>query len=188
MEKAMSNPWKAPDEIMQLLSLVKSKHHSPRLDDCRIAICLDEGKAFVKNKWNLGKLSKFSPTAKLYQREKYDFCLIVPLELWSSALQPDAKEAYIDLMLTRLDMEYIPEVIEENGKKINVIDEFGRFQYSKVPKTDKEGNIKWKVDPLDLEVFAKNVRKYGLWQDDLLDMKEAILAVDGGKGVQVKNN
>jgi hypothetical protein len=81
-------------------------------------------------------------------------------------------------MLTRLDMEYIPEIIEENGKKKKVMDEFGRVQYSQVPKTDKEGKVKWKIDSLDLEVFAKNVRKYGLWQEDLLTLKEAILAAD----------
>ena len=77
-----------------------------------------------------------------------------------------------------LDMEYIPEIIEENGKKKKVMDEFGRVQYSQVPKTDKEGKVKWKIDSLDLEVFAKNVRKYGLWQEDLLTLKEAILAAD----------
>ena len=74
--------------------------------------------------------------------------------------------------------EYIPEIIEENGKKKKVMDEFGRVQYSQVPKTDKEGKVKWKIDSLDLEVFAKNVRKYGLWQEDLLTLKEAILAAD----------
>lgn len=171
----MSNPWKAPDEVVQLMSVVKSKNHSPRLDDCRVAICFDEGKVFIKNRLNLGKLTKFSPMAKLYQREKYDFCLIVPMELWSTALQPDAREAYLDLMLTRLDMEYIPEVVEENGKKIKLIDDFGRIQYSKVPKTDKEGNVKWKIDPLDLEVFAKNVRRYGIWQEELASIHEAII-------------
>jgi hypothetical protein len=156
----MSNPWKASDEVVQILDLVKSKHHSPRIDDCRVAVCFDDSKPFVKNKLNLGKLSKFSSTARLWQREKYDFCLIIP----------------------------IPEVIEENGKKIKLTDEFGRIQYSKVPKEDKEGNVKWKIDPLNLEVFAKNVRKYGLWQEDLLILKEAILAVDGGTSGQVKDN
>lgn len=176
----MSMPWKANNEVFELLSVVKSKHHSPRLDDCSLALCFDETKAFVKNKLNLGKLSKFSATAKLWQREKFDFCLSISSDLWTELLKPSDREAYLDLMLTRIDMEYIPETVEENGKKKKVLDEFGRVQYSNVPKTDKDGNIKWKIDPLDLEVFAKNVRKYGLWQDDLLVLKEAILAVDGG--------
>jgi hypothetical protein len=184
----MSNPWKASDEVVQILDLVKSKHHSPRIDDCRVAVCFDDSKPFVKNKLNLGKLSKFSSTARLWQREKYDFCLIIPMELWTTILKVDQREAYIDLMLTRCDMEYVSEVIEENGKKIKLTDEFGRIQYSKVPKEDKEGNVKWKIDPLNLEVFAKNVRKYGLWQEDLLILKEAILAVDGGTSGQVKDN
>ena len=178
----MSNPWVASNEVVSLLSVVKKKHHSPRLDECEVAVCFDEGKAFSKNKLNLGKLSKFSPTARLWQREKYDFCLSIPMELWTTVLQPDQREAYLDLMLTRLDMDYIPEIIEENGKKVKVKDDFGRIQNSKVPKTDKEGNIKWKIEPLDLEVFAKNVRKYGLWQEELLILREAIMAADGSVG------
>ena len=130
----MSNPWVASNEVVSLLAVVKSKHHSPRLDQCEIAVCFDEGKAFLKNKLNLGKLSKFSPTARLWQRNKYDFCISIPMELWTTVLQPRQREAYLDLMLTRLDMEYIPEIIEENGKKKKVMDEFGRVQYSQVPK------------------------------------------------------
>jgi hypothetical protein len=77
-------------------------------------------------------------------------------------------------MLTRLDMEYLPETVEDNGKKQKVIDEFGRIQYSKIAKTDKNGNIKWKIEPLDLEVFANNVSRYGLWQEDLFKLHEAM--------------
>lgn len=179
------NPWKASEEIVGLLDVVKSKHHSPRLDDCRIAICFNDSKPFTKNKLNLGKLSRFSATAKLWQREKHEFCLSIPMELWTTVLDAGQREAYLDLMLTRLDMDYLPEFIEENGKKIKIVDEFGRTQYSNVPKEDKEGNIKWKIEPLDLEVFSKNVRKYGLWQDELMTFKEAIMSADGGDGGQV---
>jgi hypothetical protein len=185
-EKFMSsNPWKASEEIIALLDFVKSKHHSPRLDDCRIAVCFNDSKPFANNKLNLGKLSRFSATAKLWQREKHEFCLSIPMELWTTVLDAGQREAYLDLMLTRLDMDYLPEFIEENGKKIKIVDEFGRTQYSNVPKEDKEGNIKWKIEPLDLEVFSKNVRKYGLWQDELMTFKEAIMSADGGDGGQV---
>lgn len=170
----MSSLTKASAEITQLLALVKSKHHSPRLDECHIAVCLEDSKAFVKNKLNLGKMSKFSPAAQLWQKEKFDFCLIIPVDLWVNVLQGETREAYLDLMLTRLDMEYLPETVEENGKKQKVTDEFGRIQYSKIGKTDKDGNIKWKIEPLDLEVFAKNVSRYGLWQEDLFKLHEAM--------------
>jgi hypothetical protein len=64
----------------------------------------------------------------------------------------------------------------------------GRIQYSNEPKYDTEGNIKWKVEPLDLEVFAKNVSRYGLWQDDLIMFKEAIEELNGGSGAAVQDN
>ena len=173
--------WKASPEIYELLSIVKSKHHSPRLDGASVAICMDESKVFVKNKLNLGKLSKFSPLARLYQKDKYDFCLTIPLELWQSVLQGPQKEAYLDLQLTRCDMEYVPEIVEDNGKKKKVTDEWGRMAFTSEPKYDADGNIKWKIDPLDLEVFAKNVSRYGLWQDDLFKLHEAMAAAASKK-------
>ena len=39
--------WKAPTEVQQLLEAVKKKHHSPRLDDCFVAICFEDSGAFV---------------------------------------------------------------------------------------------------------------------------------------------
>lgn len=184
----MSNViWKAAPEVHQLLEAIKAKHHSPRLDECSVAVCFDESKPFVKNKLNLGKLSKFSATARLYQEDKHDFCLIIPSTLWQEMLNIDQKKAYLDLQLTRCGMEYEPETIEENGKKKKIMDEMGRIQYSKAPKYDAEGNIKWKVEPLDLEVFASNVSRYGLWQDDLIMFKEAIES-SGGNSAPVQNN
>ena len=69
-----------------------------------------------------------------------------------------------------------------------MVDELGMIQYSNEPKYDAEGNIKWKVEPLDLEVFAKNVSRYGLWQDDLIMFKEAIEELNGGTGAAVQDN
>lgn len=173
--------WKAPQEISDLLEIVKQKHHSPRLNDASVAICMDESKTFVKNKLNLGKLTKFSPLARLYQKEKFDFCLTIPSSLWNEVLQGEQKAAFLDLHLSRLDMEFVPETVEENGKKIKVTDDWGRTVYSKQPKYDAEGNLKWKIDPLDLEVFANNVGKYGLWQEDLFKLHEAMAAAAAKK-------
>lgn len=173
--------WKAPREVEQLLEAVKKKHHSPRLDDCSVALCFEDSSTFVKNKLNLGKLTKFGAMARLYQQDKFDFCLTIPFSLWQDVLNLESKKAYLDLQLTRCSMEYEPETIEENGKKKKVADELGRTVYSNAPKYDAEGNVKWKVEPMDLEVFAKNVSRYGLWQDDLITLKEAIDS-SGGTG------
>ena len=173
------NPWKAPSEVVELLAQIKDKHHA-RLVNARIAISFDDSKPFLRNKLNLGKVTKFSPLARLWQKEQHDFCLSIPMELWHSVLKGDQRDAYLDLQLSRCGVEYLPEEVEVNGKKKPVKDEFGRVQYTQEIKVDDEGNPKWKVVPLDLEVFAENVRRYGLWCDDLLELKDAIIAAPGG--------
>ena len=167
------NPWKAPSEIVELLNQIKDKHH-PRLQGASIGIAMDDSKL------NLGKVTKFSPLARLWQGQQHDFCLSVPMNLWHSVLKGDQRAAYLDLQLARCGVEYLPEEVEENGKKKPVKDEFGRVQYTQQIKVDDEGNPKWKVVPLDLEVFSENVRRYGLWCDDLLELKDAIIAAPGG--------
>ena len=173
------NPWKASNEVVELLDSVKNKHHAERLAGSSIVVSFDDSKPFVRNKINLGKVIKFSPIVKLYQGQKHDFCIIIPMDLWHSVLKGDEREAYIDLQLSRCSAEYMPEEIEENGKKRKNKDEFGRIQYTNVIKTDYDGNPKWKVLPLDLEVFSQNVRRYGLWCDMIQELKEAINSAEG---------
>jgi hypothetical protein len=175
-----TNPWKAPNEVTEILNYVKEKHHSKRLANASIVCCFDESKPFINNKLNLGKVSKFSALAKLWHREKHDFCISIPMDLWHSILKGDEREAFLDLQLTRCSAEYMPEVVEENGKKKKIKDEWGRTQYTQEFKTDDDGNVKWKVAPLDLEVFAENVRRYGLWSDSLMELKDAIAASQAG--------
>lgn len=170
------NPWKAPAEVFELLNQVKDKNHNERLGNALIAISFNDSKPFLHNKLNLGKVTKFSPLARLWQGQQYDFCLSIPMDLWHSVLNPEQREAYLDLQLSRCSVEYLPEEIEENGKKKKIKDEWGRIQFTKEIKTDDEGNPKWKVVPLDLEVFSANVRRYGSWCEDLLELKNAIIA------------
>ena len=170
------NPWKASEEVSDLVNEVCQKYHADRIQNASIGVCFDESKPFVKNKLNLGKVTKFSPLAKLWQGTKLDFCISISMDLWHSVLTEEQREAFIDLQLSRCGVEYLPEEIEENGKKKVIKDEFGRVQYTDVVKTDDDGNPKWIIRPLDLEVFSGNVRRYGLWYDELLEFKNAIIA------------
>lgn len=169
----MVSVWKASEDVVNLLNAVKAKHH-PRLELAKIAVSFEDSKPFVKNKLNLGKLSMFNPLARLWQGHQHDFCLSIPMDLWQDILTNEQREAYLDLQLTRCTVEYQVEEVEENGKKIKIKDEWGRVQYTQEPKLDEEGNLKWKVSPLDIEVYADNVRRYGLWSESLLDLKNAI--------------
>ena len=53
-------------------------------------------------------------------------------------------------------------------------DEWGRVQYSDVIKCDDEGQPKWKVQSIDLLVFASNASRYNLWLKDLIDGLEPL--------------
>jgi hypothetical protein len=175
------NPWKAPAEVVELMNKVKDAHHAERLAGASICVCFDDSKPFLRNKLNLGKVTKFSPLAKLWQNQRHDFCISVPADLWHSVLQAEQREPYLDLQLARCEVEYEPEMaVDAQGKRKPVKDQWGRVQYTKVWKEDAEGNPKWKVVPLDLEVFTGNVRRYGLWCDVLLDLKDAIIIAATG--------
>lgn len=169
------NLWKAPAEVVELATAIRDKHHAERLANASICVAFDDSKPFVRNKLNLGKVTKFNGLTRLWQGQQHDFCLSIPMELWHSIFTPEQREAYLDLQLARCGVEFKPEEVEENGKKKKIKDEWGRVQYTKEIKTDDEGNPKWKVNPLDLEVIAGNVRRYGLWCDVLLELKDAIM-------------
>lgn len=184
----MAASWEAPQNVFDLVQEVQSKYHSPRLDEAAIAVAFVDSKPFLKNRLNLGKVNKFSEFNKLWQMEKYDFCITICADLWHSILDTNQKrEALVDLQLNRCTVEYVPEVVIENKKKKVVKDEYGRIKYTNEVKLDKDGNIKWRIEPLDLVVFAANVRRYGLWYDELSEFSAAIRTKDEGRQKSFNN-
>ena len=169
------NPWVVSQDILFLIDQIKTKNHHPRLEQASIVACFDDSKPFIKNKINLGKVTKFSPFSKLWQREKHDFCFLISSSLWADVLKVEQQQAYLDLLLTRCDVEYEPQIIEENGKKIKVKDEWGRIQFTDKIRYDDEGNPKWKISSLDLDVCSKNIKRCGLWLDTFEDFKQVVL-------------
>ena len=170
---SMSFSRVAPD-IEFLVDKVKAKHSHLQL--AKVAVCFDESKPFVKNKINLGKVLKFNALNRLWQSNKYDFCIVIPSDLWTDVLTTSQKEAYIDLQLCRCVVEYEPETSEDaKGKKKPVKDEWGRVKFSTTIKTDKDGEPKWNVVPIDFEVLSKNISHYGLWLEEFSGLKDAVL-------------
>jgi hypothetical protein len=166
--------WQANNEVKELIEQIKQKNHCPRLSEAKIAICFNDGKMFVKNRFNWGKVQKFSNLAKLWHHPRHDFLINVPGDIWTDILNENQREALVDLHLSRCGVEYEPETIEENGTKKVVKDEWGRVEYTDIIKTDDEGNPKWLVYPFDLEVISSNIGRYGLWCEGLADLKTAI--------------
>lgn len=172
-----ANSWKASQDIVDLVNEIKNKYHLPRLEHASIAVVIKDEKPFVNDKLNLGKVSKFSLSAKMWHQNPYDFCITIRSDLWPDFLNEDQKRAYIDLQLTRCQVEYVPETTEINGKKKPSKDEWGCIKFTNEIKLDNDGNPKWKVSNLDLEVLTSNIRRYGLWHDELLEFKETIAHV-----------
>ncbi len=166
--------WKTPQNVLDLIKDVKQKHHHPRLEDATFSACFEDSKSFVNNRINLGKTTKFSEFNKLWQENSCDFCIILCTDVWHSLLIDSQREALIDLHLTRCGVDFIPEVIKENGKKKVVKDEFGRIQYTNQIKLDENGNPKWRIEFLDLVVFTKNVIRYGTWLEELIEFKKVL--------------
>lgn len=165
--------WKAASDIEQFVYDVAEKHHLPRLDNARFAVAFNDAKPFVKNKFNWGKVSKFSNFNQIWQSAKFDFSIVLSSEVWT-ILSPEQKEALVDLHLGCCMVEYVPQTVNEGKKEIVVKDDLGRVQYTDELKLDDEGNPKWYVSPLDINVFAQNISRYGLWCRDYCEVQDLI--------------
>jgi hypothetical protein len=182
-------PWEANSDVVDLLNIVKGKHHHPRLEQATFAVCFTDTKPFIKDRFNWGKVQKFSPLARLWHPEnkKYDFLFVLSGTAWSNVLSITQREALLDLHLTRCDVDYEPEENTDpvTNKKQVVKDEWGRVQMSNNIKYDDDGVPKWKVHPLDLNVFAENVSRYGIWCEDILTIKKAVQVADNKSQVNI---
>jgi hypothetical protein len=169
--------WPADQTVFQLVEKVKAKHH-PRLADAHIAVSIADNKAFVNDRFNWGKTSKFANRAKIWHPDdkRYDFEISISADAWN-ILTEAQREAYIDLRLSCMQLDYEPEVVEENGKKKPVKDKYGRKVYTTTPKLDKNGNVKWKVIPPDIYVITDNVSRYGLWCRDVIEFAQVVKSV-----------
>lgn len=166
---------KASAQVEGLVEDVRTKNH-PHLEQALIALEFVDSKPYVKDRLNLGKVSKFSKATKLWfpSGKKYDFLISNCADVWFGILNDEQREALIDLQLSRCQVEYEPNTVVVNGKKQVVKDEWGRVEYTDEVKTDDEGFPIWKVSPLDMSVIADNIKRYGVWYDDLLALKKAI--------------
>ena len=167
--------FQAKQELFDFVEEVKNKNHE-HLGSARIAVCLNESKAFEKNKFNFGKVTKFSQSAKIWHpaNKKFDFLLNFSMQAFEEVLSKAQQEANIDLLLSCCKTEYLPEVVIENNKKKPVLDELGRVVFTKEFKLDKDGNPVYKVSPMDICVYHENVSRYGCWCEDLIEFKKVI--------------
>ncbi len=167
--------WLANSDILDLTNSIKEKHH-PHLDQARVSVCFNDSKPFKKDKFNWGTVTKFSAMAKTHQVNKYDFCICLSSEAWVGVLNNEQREALLDLHLSCCGVEHLPEIAIVNGKKTPIKDEFGRTVFSEEVKTDQEGNPVYKKLPLDIDVIQENVKRFGCWCKDFIDLKAVMNA------------
>lgn len=171
----MAAIWRAGQDVADLADSVKNQYHLPRLDTASVVIAFSDAKPFVKNRLNLGSVRKFSSSQKIWLAKEYIFCITLVADVWHKILQDEQRrKAWIDLHLTRCEPVYVPETVEENGKKNVIKDDWGRVKYTDEIKLDDDGNPKWQIVPLDLAVFTENVKRFNLWYQDLIDFGNVI--------------
>lgn len=183
-------PWAAGLDVTNLFEQVKNKHHTARLGEASIAVCFTDTKPFVKGRFNWGKVNRFQPLHRLWHpnNQKYDFLIVLSADAWTGVLKDIQREALVDLHLSRCSVEYVPIMVEEDEplkkrksknqkepKKKVKKDEWDRIEYTDEIKRDDEGNPVWKVLPLDLHIFAENAQRYGVWCEELLTFKNALI-------------
>jgi hypothetical protein len=168
--------WIASAAVNDLLAKVRIKHSHLEEHNVSIIVLFSDGKPFVNDRINLGSLKRTPKLARVLGggTQSYEFCLIVNMDVWTEILNPTQQEALLDLHLSRIEPEYEPETITENKKKKVVKDELGRVKYTSVVKTNEDGRPKWKLNPLDLQVFTQNVTRYGLWSEELATFSKAV--------------
>lgn len=179
--------WEAPPDVRETLLQIRDADH-PHLAEATFAVEFVDSKPFVKDRLNLGKVSKFSGAAKLWhpKDKKYDFCISLCADVWQGIMKKDMQHrAWLDLRLCQCQVEYEPETIEENGKKKVVKDDWGRVSYTDVIRRDDAGRPVWKVVPADIKVISQNIKRYGLWYEDLEELtfvlKSDVLPADYSK-------
>lgn len=169
--------WPSDIEAQSIKDKVKETYHHPRLAEANVALSFNDSKPFVGDRFNWGKTSKFSSADRIWQGKQYDFHISLPADSWHSILNSTQREAWIDLHLSRCQVEYVPVMLEFNGKKKPEKDEWGRVQYTTEVKVDDEGRPKYKLEPLCLEIFAENASRYKCWIQALLDFKSVLQKV-----------
>ena len=170
----MAELYKAPDEVQALLSSLKAANHNPRLLEASVVVIFDDSKPFKKDRLNWGKVLKFSPLARLFNTDHYDFAIQLPAMLFNDVLNYEQRKALLDLRLECCQVDYIPETKVEGNKKVVVTDEWGRTVYTEEMKRDENGVPCWKSVPLDLVTITANVRRFGCWCEDLVGLKEVM--------------
>lgn len=171
----MNKPYPANQQVFELFDKVKQQYH-PGLAEARIAVALVDAKPFIKNKFNFGKISKFSDAHQIWHPENrsYQFLSTLVLDVWNDILDNHQREALADLHLECCKIEYEPVTVEVNGKKKVVKDEYGCVEYTNVFKLDKDGEKIYKVEKIDIQILSANIKRYGLWLEDFVEFANVL--------------
>ncbi len=169
-----SQHWVVPVEVQDLLSEIKERYH-PCLQQASFAVEFVDSKPFVKDRMNLGKVTKFSKSAKLWHARRYDFAISICADVWATFLTAQQKAPLLDLHLSRCKAALEPQMVEVNGKQEKVKDEFGRVIYTNEMRLDDDGSPIWELRPLDIQVITENMLRFGPWYDDLAHLRAVVL-------------
>jgi hypothetical protein len=166
----MASVWQAPDDIRRQVESIKDQHH-PHLSAATIWVLCSDSKAVRDNRIVVTTSRRCTKTEKL--SSGHDFKITVFTESWSS-LPNAARTIALDEALCRCGVRYVPAMVEVNGKKEIIKDEWGRIIYTDEIDYDKEGVPRWKINQPDAGVYFGLLTRHGQYAQEVENISRAL--------------
>lgn len=155
--------WQAPEEIRKLVEEIRDDNHHP-IGSASFWVLVSDGKGLRDNRIQITQSRKCTSSEKL--ATGHDFKIIVVAETWANLTDAQRRTA-LDEALCRCGVQYVPEMVEVNGKKIPLKDEQGRIIYTNEIAYDREGNPRWKINRPDAEVFFSMILRHKRYNEEI---------------------
>lgn len=174
----MSTIWEMEQSspVYDMLTRLIRRNHQHLAEAKIVLYCCDKLK-LRGDHVVIAEAKKASPMLKASTNA--DFTVTFYMMPWGD-LDSNQKEACFDHELFHCGVAYEP-VKEQVGMSASgkqkwkvVKDEYGRKQYTNTIERDENGEPKWRIIPHDLEEFRDVVERYGMWDENLQQFKQAI--------------
>lgn len=167
---------KKDDPEYTLLKEIIRKVH-PHLAEANIVLYMTDKNQVRGRNLTLADAAKAPP--KMRASTKADFLITIRQEPWGD-MTAAQRRACLDHELCHCNAVYQPlkEQVGVGGRgraKMKVAkDKYGRPQLTTMFARDKDGNIRWRLVPHDLNEFTDIVRRHGLWNEDMKEMHKVM--------------
>lgn len=165
----MASIWEATVKIQQQVKQLRDQHHT-HLHQASLWVLCSDAKAIRDNHIIATQTKKCTNTERL--SSGHDFKIVIMMEVWS-LLTDEQRAKAIDEALCRAGVKRVPQMIEINGKKDVVKDDFGRIIYTDEIAYDKEDRPKWKINRPDAELYFGMISRHADYNEEAENVQRA---------------